>query len=167
MAQSEEKLIDENIPRRGFLKLAIGMLNGLIALLLAVPGLGFLLTPVLRKRAETWVKLGSIEQFRSVVPQKAIFKYTSEADYTLAEKNGFVWVVADEAEQERVSVLSAVCTHTGCNVSWQSGEEKFVCPCHEGRYDLTGKVLSGPPPRPLTKLETRLQNGELFIQLPS
>ncbi len=166
MAQSA-KLIDANIPRRGFLKFAIGMFNGLIALLLAVPGLGFLLTPVLRKRGETWVKLGSIEQFKSAVPQKAIFKYTSETDYTLAEKNGFVWIVADETQQERVSVLSAVCTHTGCNVAWQPGEEKFVCPCHEGRYDLTGEVLSGPPPRPLTKLETRLENGERFIQLPS
>ena len=164
MARSEAKLIDANIPRRGFLKFAIGLFNGLIVLLLAVPGLGFLLTPVLRKRVETWAKLGSIEQFRSGMPQKAIFKYISEADYILAEKNGFVWVVADE--QGRVSVLSAVCTHTGCNVAWQPGEEKFVCPCHEGRYDLTGKVLSGPPPRSLTKLETRLENGELFIQLP-
>ena len=77
MARSEAKLIDANIPRRGFLKFAIGLFNGLIVLLLAVPGLGFLLTPVLRKRGETWAKLGSIDQFRSRIPQKAIFKYIS------------------------------------------------------------------------------------------
>ena len=166
MPEPEKKIINEDVSRRGFLKFAIGLFNGLIALLLAVPGLGFFLTPVLRKSGETWVKLGSIDRLTSDVPQKAIFKYISQAEYTLAEKTGFVWVAANPSAPEQVRVLSAVCTHTGCNVAWQPGEEKFVCPCHEGRYDLTGKVLSGPPPRSLTKLETRLENGELFIQLP-
>lgn len=153
------------MPRRGFIKLAAGIFNGLIALALAVPGLGYLFTPLFYKGKETWVKLGAIAKFSTGHPQKAVFKYISESGYTSTEKSAFVWVVANSAEANNLTVLSAVCTHTGCNVSWQSGEKKFVCPCHGGRYDLKGEVISGPPPRPLTTLPFRIENGQLFVQL--
>ncbi len=156
---------EESISRRGFLKAAIGLLNGLIALTLAVPGLGFLLTPVFRKGSSSWIKLGAADNFSSAEPQKATLKYVSEAGYTRAEKTGFVWVVPEAGGENPLTVLSAVCSHTGCNVAWQTDEQKFVCPCHEGRYDRHGDVLSGPPPRPLTKLATRIENGQLFVQL--
>jgi len=154
--------LDENMHRRRFMKLAIGLFNGLIALLLAVPGLGFLLTPVLRKGSESWVKLGALEKFSSEQPQKVSFKYVSEVDYSRKEKNGFVWVLTKD---KKLTVFSPVCTHTGCNVAWRSSEGKFACPCHEGRYDLDGNVISGPPPKPLTKLTKRIENGQLLIQL--
>jgi Rieske Fe-S protein len=156
---------EEAIPRRGFLKLAIGLFNGLIALLLAVPGLGYLLTPIFRKGSTTWVNIGAVDEFASSTPQKAVFKYTSQASYTVKKKTGFVWVTANPETEDEVTVFSAVCSHTGCNVAWQKDEGKFVCPCHEGRYDIDGRVLSGPPPRPLTKLPTKIENGRIFIQL--
>jgi menaquinol-cytochrome c reductase iron-sulfur subunit len=162
---SNKTVVDEAVSRRGFLKIAIGFLNGLIAIMLAVPGLGFLLTPVFRKGSASWVKLGTVEKYAGDEPQKAVFKYTSTSGYTTAEKTGFVWVVAEDAQN--IAVLSAVCSHTGCNVAWQADEQKFVCPCHEGRYDRHGDVLSGPPPRPLTKLQTRIDNGQLLVELPT
>lgn len=158
---------DESISRRTFFKAAIGLLNGVIALALAVPGLGFLLTPVFRKSSSSWIKLGAADNFSSPEPQKATFKYISEAGYTRAEKTGFVWVVADADGENPLTVLSAVCSHTGCNVAWQTDEQKFVCPCHEGRYTIRGEVVSGPPPRPLTQLATRIDNGQVLIQLPT
>ncbi|MFQ5617084.1 MAG: ubiquinol-cytochrome c reductase iron-sulfur subunit, partial [Anaerolineales bacterium] len=81
------------------------------------------------------------------------------------EKNGFVWVSTNRKGTGEPTVLSAVCSHTGCNVAWQPDEAKFVCPCHGGRYNDLGEVLSGPPPRPLTKLPTRIENGQLFVLL--
>ena len=45
--------------------------------------------------------------------------------------------------------LSAVCTHLGCVVAWQDQAEEFLCPCHGGRFSADGKVLGGPPPKPL------------------
>ncbi|MBD1923904.1 cytochrome b6-f complex iron-sulfur subunit [Microcoleus sp. FACHB-831] len=42
--------------------------------------------------------------------------------------------------------LNAVCTHLGCVVPWNSGENRFICPCHGSQYDNTGKVVRGPAP---------------------
>lgn len=54
---------------------------------------------------------------------------------------------------EGYSAVSAVCTHLGCVVRWKPGRRQFFCPCHGGRFDLEGRVLGGPAPRPLTRLE--------------
>jgi Rieske Fe-S protein len=159
--------LGHSIPRRGFLKIAIGLFNGLIAVLLAVPGLGYLLTPVFRKESSAWIELGAMDVFAAAQPKKATFKYISEAGYTRTEKAGFVWVVPNSDAASPPKVFSAVCSHTGCNVAWQPEDGQFVCPCHEGRYDIAGQVVSGPPPRPLNQLPTRVDNGQLLIQFSS
>jgi len=48
-----------------------------------------------------------------------------------------------------VQVFSLLCTHMGCRIRWDGNENRYVCPCHEGRYDETGVVVSGPPTEPL------------------
>jgi Rieske Fe-S protein len=60
-------------------------------------------------------------------------------------------------------VFSAICSHLGCLVSYHKDKREFVCPCHGGRYDLTGRNISGPPPAPLTRLPLKIQNGTLFV----
>lgn len=45
--------------------------------------------------------------------------------------------------------LSAVCTHLGCTVQFRPGGRDILCACHNGVYDLDGRNISGPPPRPL------------------
>jgi thiosulfate dehydrogenase [quinone] large subunit len=58
--------------------------------------------------------------------------------------------------------FSAVCTHAGCLVGYQSGD--FFCPCHGGRYSgLTGAVIAGPPPTPLQQVQVSVSNGEVFL----
>ena len=47
--------------------------------------------------------------------------------------------------------LDAKCTHEGCTVRYVPGEAVIWCACHNGRFDLQGRVLAGPPPRPLAK----------------
>lgn len=60
--------------------------------------------------------------------------------------------------------LSAKCTHRGCEILWVSGETPFFkCPCHGGIFDSTGKNTSGPPPKPLTSLTTKVQDGQVYI----
>ncbi len=60
-------------------------------------------------------------------------------------------------------VFSAVCSHLGCLVSYHKDKQEFVCPCHGGRYDLTGRNISGPPPAPLTRFPLKIQDGMLFV----
>lgn len=59
--------------------------------------------------------------------------------------------------------FSAVCTHLDCTVQYKKDEDKLWCACHNGRYDLQGKNVSGPPPRPLEKFAVNIKNGELII----
>lgn len=53
--------------------------------------------------------------------------------------------------QDQLLAFGAKCTHEGCTITYQPGQSALWCPCHDGRFDLTGRVLSGPPPKPLTR----------------
>lgn len=57
---------------------------------------------------------------------------------------------------DSVVALAAQCTHLGCNVRPVEDGTGFACPCHKGRFDLDGNVLSGPPPAPLNRYEVVL-----------
>jgi Rieske Fe-S protein len=59
--------------------------------------------------------------------------------------------------------MSNICTHLGCRVRWITEREQFYCPCHNGVFDREGNVVSGPPPRPLDRYETKVEEGQLFI----
>ncbi|RMF62684.1 MAG: hypothetical protein D6743_11870, partial [Calditrichaeota bacterium] len=107
MSTDVQKKQGTNGSRRGFLKLAIAALNGLLALALAVPGLGYLLTPVFRKSGTIWVKLGPADRFQAPQPHKAVYKYIAQSGYTSKQKRAFVWVVASSEEGDPVRVLSA------------------------------------------------------------
>ncbi|WP_243749124.1 (2Fe-2S)-binding protein [Mucilaginibacter agri] len=52
-----------------------------------------------------------------------------------------------------IHALSPVCTHAGCIVGWNSEEKSWDCPCHGARFDIDGKVLTGPATRNLAKIE--------------
>ncbi len=53
----------------------------------------------------------------------------------------------------KVHALNPTCTHAGCIVKWNQTEKSWDCPCHGGRYDVNGKVITGPPTKDLQKLD--------------
>jgi cytochrome b6-f complex iron-sulfur subunit len=66
--------------------------------------------------------------------------------------------------QDQLLAFSAKCTHEGCTITYQPAQSAMWCPCHDGRFDLSGRVLSGPPPRPLVKyLAKRQPDGAIII----
>lgn len=149
--------------RRQALNFLIAGINGLIAVLLAVPVFGYLLTPILRKTgAAAWVSLGPAADFHGTEPQRADFRYTSEVGYTAESVNGFAYIVP--GEDPTPLVLSPICTHMGCNVVWNGEKQLFLCPCHGGQYTADGRNVAGPPPRPLDRIPARVENGVLMIQ---
>jgi Rieske Fe-S protein len=56
-------------------------------------------------------------------------------------------------ESGNLHALNPVCTHMKCNVSWNNAERSWDCPCHGARYDIDGKVLTGPADRDLERIE--------------
>jgi Rieske Fe-S protein len=92
----------------------------------------------------------------------------------LAERHADGWyqtrserVIYLDKEGDGYRALSATCTHLGCRVSWQPAAKQFKCPCHGGVFDRDGRVVSGPPPRPLRRLNVRLnpQTSDLEVEL--
>ena len=59
--------------------------------------------------------------------------------------------------------FSAVCTHLNCTVQYREDNRQIWCACHNGMYDLNGKVVSGPPPAPLEEYVVRVRGDELVI----
>ena len=59
--------------------------------------------------------------------------------------------------------LSATCTHLGCTVQYRSDLRQIWCACHNGIYDLGGRNISGPPPRPLAVFDVHLRGDEIVV----
>ncbi len=64
-----------------------------------------------------------------------------------------------------LKAYSAVCTHFACIVKWNPEAQRLDCPCHDGYFSAEdGTVVSGPPPSPLTKLETEIVDGQIYVK---
>ena len=60
--------------------------------------------------------------------------------------------------------LSAVCTHLGCTVQYRATDRMIWCACHDGFYDLEGRNVSGPPPRPLERYVVHVEGGDVIVE---
>lgn len=156
----------KRISRRDFMKAVTAAIGGFIGLATSIPLIGYILSPALQKNENiSWVDLGPLEKY-------PIGATPSPFDFTQTRVNGWertalsygVFVV--RTDEKTVQVLSNVCTHLGCRVACLPDMEHYISPCHDGHFDLLGAVLSGPPPRPLDEFTTKIENGNLFIQLP-
>ena len=68
--------------------------------------------------------------------------------------------------ESALKVLVAICTHLDCTVGYKEDENRIFCACHEGYYDVDGRVLAGPPPKPLREFHQKeLADGTLVIAL--
>lgn len=155
-----------HISRRDFIKVTTAAIGGFVSLVISLPGLAYLFSPALQKDEETsWVDLGLLKKY-------PVGSTPSFFDFTKTRVNGWertslsygVFVI--RKDEKTVQVLSNVCTHLGCRVTWQPEIEHYVSPCHDGHFDVFGNVVSGPPPRPLDEFATKIENGNLFIRLP-
>lgn len=150
--------------RRSFLAGLLAVGSASVGALLAIPLVRFTLHPVLARTTEkSWSDVGRIDDFHNLdAPVKKLV--------TIAQRDGWrktvlekpVYVSKDSDGQ--LMVLSAVCTHLGCTVPWIGKEQKFICPCHLGMFSAHGTLLSGPPPRDMDRLETKVEGGILKIQ---
>jgi cytochrome b6-f complex iron-sulfur subunit len=87
------------------------------------------------------------------------------ASRIFADVHGSDLVAVRLADRE-VRIFSSLCPHLGCRVGWDSAKNNFLCPCHEGRFDTSGRVVSGPPPEGLTKFTVRLDRDQVYVSVP-
>jgi cytochrome b6-f complex iron-sulfur subunit len=142
--------------RREFIAKA---LYGIFALL----GLGFLfaglrvLAPSGRQERElAWFPLVPEDE----VPRSGVKKAELVHAVSGKERKARVFIVSSSG---KLTVLSAVCSHLGCLVNYRKESKEFVCPCHGGKYDLTGRNIEGPPPAPLTSYPVEVKNGMVMV----
>ncbi|MEK7376349.1 MAG: ubiquinol-cytochrome c reductase iron-sulfur subunit [Candidatus Margulisiibacteriota bacterium] len=79
-----------------------------------------------------------------------IFRYRNKPSILINSKTG-------------ITALSLVCTHLGCVVKWDPVKNILICPCHAGIFDASGRVISGPPPAPLPKLNVTVKERKIYV----
>jgi cytochrome b6-f complex iron-sulfur subunit len=65
--------------------------------------------------------------------------------------------------QGELKAFSAVCTHLNCTVQYSEQASYIWCACHNGRFDLNGKVISGPPPKPLQEYKVNVSGEDIIV----
>ena len=139
----------EQETRRGFLRYLLG--GGLVASLAAVlyPIMAYLKPPQQAEVEVTSVKAGKVSAMEK------------ESGVIVRFGNKPVILIRNAAGEFRA--FSATCTHLDCTVQFRKDMGLIWCACHNGRYDLNGRNVAGPPPRPLDEYRVVVQGEDISI----
>lgn len=149
--------------RRSFLAGLLGVGTASVGALLSVPLVRFVLYPLLRTTTEIkWSDVGSAGDFSGAAPIKKIITVEQRDGWRKLSSEKAVYVVP--GKDGKLRVFSPICPHLGCSVGWNPGQNQFVCPCHGGVFASAGERISGPPPRGLDELESRVEDGTLQVR---
>jgi menaquinol-cytochrome c reductase iron-sulfur subunit len=147
--------------RRTFFQWVTRAAAGLIGLSLAVPLVGYVISPALKRREKPWVEVGGVNDLRPGEPKQLDYVVTVQDGYLETTIHKAVW--ATKRTDGSVTVFSPICPHLGCGYRWDTSDRKFTCPCHGSVFDLFGQVLGGPAPRRLDPLPAKVENGRVFV----
>jgi Rieske Fe-S protein len=153
---------DPEISRKSFLKIATLALGGLMSAVLAIPAVSYIVGPSLQtKSTQEWIRLGSVRKVETGSPTLFKTKIERRSGWIANELELSVYILTVNGSD--FVAISNICTHLGCRVRWITDQQQFFCPCHNGIFDKEGKVLAGPPPRPLDRYEVKIENDQVFI----
>lgn len=139
----------ENPERRSFLNSALSTV--------CMAFTGFVLYPVLKylKQPPTFgsnVKSTIAAKTAELSPDSAkIFRFGETPAILIKTPDG------------QMKSFSAVCTHLSCTIQYVPGKNHFLCACHNGKYDLNGNVISGPPPRSLEVYKVHVEGENIIV----
>ena len=103
------------------------------------------------------------------IPEAATNRVVAAHEGDLKPNEGKVFRFGDRpailvrTQEGRYRAYSAVCTHLNCTVQYRGDMKSLWCACHNGVYDLNGKNVSGPPPRPLDEYVVNVSGGEIVV----
>lgn len=152
------------LSRRTFFAGALGVFSGAIASVVGLPMFRYILYPVRNATKQpTWTEVGDAAEFNNIsTPVARTVVLTQRDGWREVVSNQSVFVTRSDAGQ--LKILSPICPHLGCSVSWHENQNKFVCPCHGGQFSADGSRISGPPPRGLDSLDVQVKDGKLQVQ---
>jgi Rieske Fe-S protein len=153
---------EKTLPRRKFFANGIKAIAGLFGLGLGIPLAGFFLSPALKEDRRDWLEIADVGQLRAGEPTKITYRYARKDGWRMSEARRMAFIV--RGDDGNLLALTGRCTHLGCGVDWNSATQQFKCPCHGGAFDAQGRVLEGPPPKPLAQLKIKIEADKIFIQ---
>lgn len=139
----------QKLNRREFLNRLMG--GGIITLLAAIlyPILRFIIPPQIPEASTNRVVAAKLSE---LPPNSGkIFRF--------GDRPGIVIHTAEG----QFKAFSAVCTHLNCTVQYRQDLKHIWCACHNGHYDLNGKNIAGPPPRPLEEYQAFVQGEDVIV----
>ena len=145
----ENNTSSKNKNRRDFLNILLK--GGFLAWLISIvyPIYDYLEPPKAEEVKVTSVDIGNVNDMAK--DSGKIIKFGSKPVLVIRLENG------------NYRAFSATCTHLGCIVQYRKDFGQIYCACHNGRYDLNGKNVSGPPPAPLQKYNVSLKGDDVMI----
>jgi len=143
---------------------AIWGIGGLVGLGFGVPAVAYIAGPALKnQQAQAWMKLGPTSKVELGTPTLFTFTIQTQTGWIITAQEVSVYVLSTDGRT--FIAMSNICTHLGCHIRWIAEENHFFCPCHNGIFDITGKVVAGPPPRPLNRYDVKVEDGQLLALL--
>jgi menaquinol-cytochrome c reductase iron-sulfur subunit len=152
----------EHLDRRSFVKVFMASVGGFITLVLGIPAVAYVVAPATKTQSsEGWIPAGPLENYPLDTPTIFTFTKTTQNGWERTVNSYAVYIT--NSGQDQVTVLSNICTHLSCRVSWDAADQEYLCPCHDGIFDKTGAVVSGPAPKPLIQYETKIEENILYF----
>jgi cytochrome b6-f complex iron-sulfur subunit len=145
----DNTVVSSGTTRRRLVELLLG--GGLLASLVsfAYPVLRYLVPPPV-------ADLGGDEVIAAKVGE---LKPNSGMIFRFGSRPGLLILTSDG----QYHAISATCTHLGCTVQYRGDLHEIWCACHNGLYDLNGRNISGPPPRPLQVYQVHVRGDQIVI----
>ncbi len=147
--------------RRTCLVRMIQLIPALMGLSLFYPLLRYVSAPAFASRAGVWTPIGKVADLPIGQPQELEYTNMGKDGWRTTSTKKAVWVV--KQADGVITAFAPLCTHLGCGYRWDAPSRQFHCPCHGSVFDVTGNVVTGPAPRPLDVLPTKVENGQLVV----
>jgi len=151
----------ETVSRRSFLGWLFASLFAFVSALVLVPIGAFGISPALKKPEKNWVEVTATKDIKAGEPTQVTYEYRKVDGWVTTKATASAWVVTKDGKEFKV--FNPHCTHLGCPYHWAPSENLFVCPCHTGKFDIDGNVTWGPPPRPLDRIEYKIEGDKLYV----
>jgi menaquinol-cytochrome c reductase iron-sulfur subunit len=170
-------MLNEKQSRRGFIHFFTYLILALIAVVVAIPVLGYFLSPVRRKvggdgtEGSSFSDVGPVADFPVGQWRLVTLEVVQEDGWKKTRVKHSAWIRRQEAgkatsdeSREGITVLSAICPHLGCPINWHPNQSEFICPCHGGVFSSDGQHTGGPPPRNMDPLKFEVRQGRLWVR---